>query len=52
MIRVVVGSTTARPTAISVEELFALATTPALFGAQTFTFVGVLAGEGEKRLST
>lgn len=45
MIRVIVGTVTVKQTNISLEELLSLATTPALFGAQTFTFAGLLTGE-------
>lgn len=51
MIQVIVGSVSARPTDISVEEIVAQATTPALFGTQTFVFAGALTGEqGEEVL--
>ncbi len=43
--RVIVGKVESKQTAISLEELISLATTPALFGAQTFTFAGLLMGE-------
>ncbi len=45
MIRVVVGGVGAQPISVSPEELYALAATPALFGAQNFTFAGAFTGE-------
>lgn len=45
MIRVVVGKVSAAPTTISPMEMLALATTPALFGAHTYTFASVFTGE-------
>lgn len=45
MIQVIVGNASAKQTEVSVEELLAQATTPALFGAQTFMYAGVLMGE-------
>jgi hypothetical protein len=51
MIRVLVGKIASKKISISPEELFALATTPALFGAQTFTFAEAFTGErGEEFL--
>lgn len=51
MMNVIVGATSAKATDISVEELLSLATTPALFGVQTFMFAGVLTGNsGEEML--
>ena len=50
MMHVIVGNVSTKPTQISVEELLALATTPALFGAQEFVFAGVLTGEQEEEV--
>ncbi len=51
MIHVIVGTVSGKQTDISLEELLAQATTPALFGAQTFMFTGALTGEsGEEVL--
>jgi hypothetical protein len=45
MIRIVVGKVGSRPIDISPMELLALATTPALFGTQSYTFAKVFSGE-------
>ncbi|MBP9711251.1 MAG: hypothetical protein KBD50_03300 [Candidatus Pacebacteria bacterium] len=51
MMHVVVGNVSANTTEISVEELLAQATTPALFGVQTFMYAGILTGDsGEEVL--
>lgn len=51
MMHVIVGTISAKQTDVTPEELSALATTSALFGAQTFIFAGALTGEsGEKVL--
>jgi hypothetical protein len=51
MIHVIVGNVSAKQTEVSVEELLAQATTPALFGTQTFMYAGVLTGDsGEEVL--
>jgi hypothetical protein len=44
MMRVVVGKVSANPAPISPIELATLATTPALFGTQNYTFAGLFAG--------
>lgn len=49
--QVIIGSVSAQAAGISVEELVAQATTPALFDAQTFIYAGILTGEsGEEVL--
>lgn len=48
MIRVVVGKVSQSPISISPMELLSLATTDALFGAQTFTFAGAFNGEDKE----
>jgi len=48
MIRVIVGKIGGQPINISPMELLSLATTPALFGTQTFTFAGVFNGENKE----
>lgn len=51
MIHVIVGNPSIKPTEVTAEELLAQATTPALFGAQTFMFAGALTGvSGEEVL--
>jgi len=45
MIKVVVGKVSGPPADVSQEELFSLATTQALFGAEQYTFAGLLTGE-------
>lgn len=45
MIKVVVGRVSVAPISISPTELLALATTPALFGTQSYTFAGAFTGE-------
>src|SRR3990167_7589549 len=45
MIRVIVGRVSVPPITISPMELLSLATTQALFGAETYTFAGVFTGD-------
>lgn len=42
---VIVGNVSAKSPEVSVDELLAQATTPALFGVQTFIYAGILTGE-------
>lgn len=48
MIKVVVGKVSVPPIEVSPEELLALATTPALFGAQSYTFAGAFTSEASE----
>lgn len=50
MINVLIGPVSTKLTSVSIDELLIQATTPALFGAQTFVYAGVLTGENAEEV--